>query len=92
MPRLSDGAFKLFAWFCMQADVSGKAVLPERDVQLRMKRSQNELEGYYHEIEDCGAASIRSGGGLLDVDLGASHAAHQNIAQHSNLESTQPVS
>jgi hypothetical protein len=92
MPQLSDGAFKLFAWVCVQADASGKAVLQERDVQLRMKRSQNELEGYYHEIERCGAASIRSGGGMLDIDLGANHGADQQAAQFANLESTQPVS
>jgi hypothetical protein len=92
MPLLSDGAFKLFAWFCVHADASGKALLHERDVQLRMKRSHNELESYYHEIERCGAASIRRGGEILDVDLGAGHAADQNAAQYSNLESTQPVS
>ncbi len=91
MPQLSDGAFKLFSWFCIQADASGKAVLQERDVQLRMKRSQNELESYYHEMERCGAASIRSGGGLLDIDIGTNSAADQNVAQYATLESTQPV-
>jgi hypothetical protein len=92
MPLLSDGAFKLFAWFCVQADASGKTAIQERDVQLRMKRSQNELESYCHEIQRCGAASIRSRGGLLDIDISANHRADLNSAQFSNLESTQPVS
>ncbi len=90
MPRLSDGAFKLFAWFCVQADPGGRATLHDRDVQLRMKRSLNELESYYGEIERCGGATIRRTGGLLDVDL-APQPADPNVTPHS-VESTQPVS
>ena len=90
MPRLSDGAFKLFAWFCVQADATGRAVLQDRDVQLRMKRSLNELDSYYGEIERCGGATIRRTGGLLDVDL-AAQPADSNVASFS-VESTQPVS
>jgi len=88
LPRLSDGAFKLFAWFCVHADASDKVALHERDVQLRMKRSQKELEGYYHELERCGAAAVRTSGGMLEVDISSNYPADQNLAPFANLEST----
>jgi hypothetical protein len=42
----------------------------DRDLQLRMKRSQNELEDYCTELEQAGAATIHRDGGRLEVKIG----------------------
>jgi hypothetical protein len=71
LPRLTDGAFKLYAYLYVHADAAGRASLQASDVQLRMKRSQKELEDYYSELERSGAATIRRESGHLEVEIGA---------------------
>jgi hypothetical protein len=71
MPRLTDGAFKLYAYLYVHADAAGRATFEDRDVQLRMKRSTKELEDYYSELERSGAATIRRESGRLEVEIGA---------------------
>jgi hypothetical protein len=70
LPRLTDGAFKLYAYLYVSADSAGRAIVFDRDLQLRMKRSQNELDGYCAELEQAGAATIRRDGGRLEVKIG----------------------
>ena len=70
LPRLTDGAFKLYAYLYVSADSAGRAIVLDRDLQLRMKRSQNELEDYCTELEQAGAATIHRDGGLLEVKIG----------------------
>jgi hypothetical protein len=91
MPRLTDGAFKLFAWFCVQADPAGRAVLQDRDIQLRMKRSLSELESYYLEIERNGAATIRRAAGQLEIELGQGRNVGPSLTQLSAAVSSLPV-
>lgn len=70
LPRLTDGAFKLYAYLYVSADAAGRAIVIDRDLQLRMKRSPNELEGYCTELEQAGAATIHRDGGRLEVKIG----------------------
>jgi hypothetical protein len=70
LPRLTDGAFKLYAYLYVSADAAGRAIVLDCDLQLRMKRSQNELEGYCAELERIGAATIHRDGGRLEVTIG----------------------
>jgi hypothetical protein len=74
LPRLTDGAFKLYAYLYVNADAAGRATVQDREVQLRMKRSLNELENYYTELERNGIVTIRRDGGRLDVEIGSSPA------------------
>lgn len=71
LPRLTDGAFKLYAYLYVHADAAGRATVQDRDVQLRMKRSLKELEDCYSELERSGAATIKRESGRLEVELGA---------------------
>lgn len=70
LPRLTDGAFKLYAYLYVSADSTGRAIVLHRDLELRMKRSENELEDYCIELERAGAATIRRDGGRLEVKIG----------------------
>jgi hypothetical protein len=70
LPRLTDGAFKLYAYLYVSADSAGRTIVLDRDLQLRMKRSQGELEDYCAELEQAGAATIRRDGGRLEVKIG----------------------
>ncbi len=70
LPRLTDGAFKLYAYLYVNADAAGRASVQDREIQSRMKRSLNELESYYTELERSGAATIRREAGRLEVEIG----------------------
>jgi hypothetical protein len=70
LPRLTDGAFKLYAYLYVSADAAGRAIVLDRDLQLRIKHSQNELEDYCNELEQAGAATIHRDGGRLEVKIG----------------------
>jgi hypothetical protein len=81
LPRLTDGAFKLYAYLYVHADSAGRAILQDRDVQLRMKRSPNELETCYRELETAGAATIRRDGNRLEVEISPSHGVNSLSSQ-----------
>ena len=70
LPRLSDGAFKLYAYLCVTADPAGKAVVQDREVQLRMKRSAGEIESLWNELERAGAATVRREGSSIEIEVG----------------------
>lgn len=70
LPRLTDGAFKLYAYLYVSADSAGRTIVLGRDLELRMKRTQHELESYCTELEQAGAATIHRDGGRLEVKIG----------------------
>lgn len=76
LPRLTDGAFKLYAYLYVSADSAGRTIVLDRDLELRMKRTQRELESYCTELERAGAATIRRDGGRLEVKIGQGAAPH----------------
>jgi len=69
LPRLSDGGFKLYSYLWMHADATGRAAVQAAELQLQMKRSLNELEGYYAEIERAGATVAKRDGGWVEFEL-----------------------
>jgi hypothetical protein len=79
LPRLTDGAFKLYTYLYVNADAAGRATMQDREVQLRLKHSPSEIEGYYSELEQSGAATIRREQGLLEVEIGSGQTAGQPV-------------
>lgn len=77
LPRLTDGAFKLYAYLYVNADAAGRATLQDREVQLRMKRSLPEIEAYYSELERNGAVTIHRESGRLEIEIGSGQSVSQ---------------
>lgn len=69
LPLLTDGAFKLYAYLYVYADSAGRAIVLDRDLEMRMKRSRKELETFCTELEKAGAATIRRDGARLEVEI-----------------------
>jgi hypothetical protein len=82
LPRLSDGAFKLYAYLHLHADAAGRTIVQDRDLLLRLKHSPNELENYCSELEGAGIATIRKHGERIEVEIG--QGATAQAAQHSD--------
>ncbi len=69
LPRLSDGAFKLFAYLSITATPAGKTTVEAAELQLRMKLSASELDAYWAEIECAGVAAVHREGSRIEIDV-----------------------
>ncbi len=70
IPRLSDGAFKLYALLCLQADVStGRVPMSAQDVRTQLGKSKDDLDAHLYELERAGAVLVRRDGGRVNIEL-----------------------
>jgi hypothetical protein len=61
MTLLSDGAFKLFVYLCLQADrETGRLAVNDRDLTVRLHKSRRSIVSYLDEIETHGVCQIES--------------------------------
>ena len=68
LPRVSDGAFKLYAYLCLRQDQS-KSSISSADVRLKLGKSKLELDGYLSELEEAGAVSIMREGPNVGINI-----------------------
>jgi hypothetical protein len=88
IPRLSDGAFKLFALLCLRADIStGRIPMNAQDVRLQLGKSKEDLEVHLHELERAGAVTVQRDNGKVNIELVAhlrtSYAGVEDVARAS---------
>jgi hypothetical protein len=70
LPRVSDGAFKLYAYLCLRQDPSsGRSAITSADVRLQLGKSKSELDGYLSELEETGAVSITREGPNVGINI-----------------------
>ncbi len=70
MPRVSDGAFKLYAFLCLRAGYGGGRVpvgLP--DIRLQLGKTQEELDRFLGELQKAGAVQVSREGSSLNIEL-----------------------
>jgi len=59
---LSDGAFKLFACLCLDADrPAGRLLASQKDLAARLGKSRRALAGYVKELEQKGICTVEAG-------------------------------
>lgn len=83
LPRLSDGAFKLFAYLCVIASPAGKTTVQVSDLQLRMKLDASEVDAYWTEIECSGVAAVRREGSCIEIDVADRRVPFGSAGQYS---------
>jgi hypothetical protein len=70
LPRVSDGAFKLYAFLCLRQDPSsGVPETSSADVRLQLGKSKDELDRYLAELEEAGAVSITREGPNVGITI-----------------------
>lgn len=70
LPKVSDGAFKLYAYFSIYADPSqGKLSSTEDELISQVGKSAEEIQGYLRELERATAITVLQSGGRITIDL-----------------------
>jgi biotin operon repressor len=97
VPRLSDGAFKLFAFLCLHADrVTGRVGVDQSEVRLQLGKSKQDLDACLDELERCGAISRRASTAGVEIEVVAQsrHSLQQppeRLPQPGKLVTDQPA-
>lgn len=72
LPRLSDGAFKLYAYLCMRADhVTGRVPLDSCDLLLRVGKTEANAEPLFQELQTAGACVVHRQNNGSEVEISA---------------------
>lgn len=70
MPRVSDGAFKLYAFLCLRAGYpNGGGPVGAHDIRLQLGKTKDEVEAHVLELEKAGAVTVQRDGGSLNIEL-----------------------
>jgi hypothetical protein len=70
LPKVSDGAFKLYAYFSIYADpTQGRISSTEEELRLGVGKSEEEVRQYLRELERTAEISVLQSGGRITVDL-----------------------
>lgn len=70
LPKVSDGAFKLYAYLSLQADpAKGQISVSGDDLESHLGKSADEIQGYFNELERMAAITVLRSGGKLTIDL-----------------------
>ena len=70
IPRVSDGAFKLYAFLCLHAGYSnGHVPVGVHDIRLQLGKTKEELDGYLEELQKAGAVCVNRDDNSLNIEL-----------------------
>ena len=70
LPRVSDGAFKLYAYLCLHQDPkNGYPAISAMDVRVQLSKSKDELDRYLTELEETGAVCVTREGSSVGINL-----------------------
>jgi hypothetical protein len=70
LPRVSDGAFKLYAYLCLrQEPTSGWSALSSTEARLQLGTSTDDVDRYLLELETAGAVSVTREGPHVGVNI-----------------------
>jgi hypothetical protein len=72
LPRLSDGAFRLYAYLCLRADtVTGRLPVDSHELLLNVGRSEDEASPYFRELQIAGVCVLHRENGVSEVEISA---------------------
>jgi hypothetical protein len=70
LPRLSDGAFRLYAFLCLRSDdTNGRMTVGSQDVQMQLGKAKVELEDHLAELQSAGAVTVRREGQRVEIEI-----------------------
>ncbi len=70
LPRVSDGAFKLYAYLCLRSDpASGRPAMSSTDVRAQLGKSKEDLDRYLKELEETGAVQVTRDGPDVGIQI-----------------------
>lgn len=70
LPKVSDGAFKLYAYLLFHADpLRGRIAASGDDLAIQLGKSAEEILVYLRELERTAQISVLRSGGCLTIDL-----------------------
>jgi hypothetical protein len=88
LPRLSDGAFKLFAYLCLRVDgVTGRVPVDQHDLLLNLGRTEDDASPYFRELQIAGACVLHRENGMSEVEISMPMRSAGGGASHS-IEAT----
>jgi hypothetical protein len=69
LPRVSDGAFKLYAYLCLRQDSSRNPEVCFTDIRIHLGKSKEELDQFLAELEETGAVTVTRDGANVGVQI-----------------------
>jgi len=70
LPRLSDGAFRLYAYLCLRQDpATGRSLISPTDVRLQLGKNKDELDHHLAELERSGAVQVTREGANVGITI-----------------------
>jgi hypothetical protein len=70
IPRVSDGAFKLYALLCLHAGYNaGRVPAGVQNICLQLGKTQEELDQFLGELQKAGAVQVSREGSSLNIEL-----------------------
>ncbi len=70
LPRISDGAFKLYTYLCLRSDpASGRPQVSSGDVRTDLGKSKEELDRCLRELEETGAVLVTRDGPNVGIQI-----------------------
>jgi hypothetical protein len=70
LPRVSDGAFKLYAYLCLRQDPSSRhPAVSSVDVRTQLGKTKDELDQYLTELEETGAVIVTRDGPNVGIQI-----------------------
>jgi hypothetical protein len=88
LPRLSDGAFRLYAYLCLRADaLSGRLLVDSHDLLLNVGRTEDEASAYFRELQIAGVCVLHLENGVCEAEISAPTRAAGTGLNHS-IEAT----
>jgi hypothetical protein len=72
LPKLSDSAFKLFAYLWLRSDpLTRRIVMDAEDCRQQMGRTSGELESSLDELEEAGTCVVRRESDVSEIEMNA---------------------
>lgn len=70
LPRLSDSAFRLYAYLCLrQEQANGRGAISSADVRLQLGKAKDELDRDLAELEGSGAVNVLRDGANVGITI-----------------------
>ncbi len=70
LPRLSDGAFRLYAYLCLRQDSpTGRSTVAPGDVRLHLGKTKEQIDRDLAELVKSGAVYVNRDGGKMGITI-----------------------
>jgi hypothetical protein len=70
LPRVSDGAFKLYTYLCLRQDPSNRnAAICSTDIRVHLGKTREDLDQFLGELQQAGAVTVTRDGASVGIHI-----------------------